>query len=66
MSIEKNAVLGNQQQGLLKKASSGCPICGSNLEFDGSLPRCPVHGTGPFERQSMMSNSRPDPFTRRR
>lgn len=52
MSIEKNSVLGNG--GMTKSASSraSCPQCGSPLDFLGSLPRCPVHGTAPFEAES--------------
>ena len=49
MAIEKNSVLGQPRKELYKSASSGCPICGSSLDMSGSLPRCPKHGTAPFE-----------------
>ena len=48
MAIEKNAVLGDSQRNI-KTASRGCPICGQQLDTVGSLPRCPTHGTAPFE-----------------
>ena len=50
MSMEKNAVRGkNSSTKNVKYASAGCPVCGSALDFEGTLPRCPVHGTSPFE-----------------
>lgn len=54
--MEKNAVLGNASDALNKKAShqGKCPICGSNLDTEGSLPRCPIHGTKPFEARSYI------------
>lgn len=45
--MEKNAVLGDKKH--TKTASRGCPICGQSLDTTGSLPRCPTHGTAPFE-----------------
>lgn len=47
MAIEKNAVLGDNTH--TKTASRGCPLCGRTLDISGSLPRCPIHGTAPFE-----------------
>ena len=32
-----------------KIASRGCPMCGSSIDYSASIPRCPVHGTAPFE-----------------
>jgi hypothetical protein len=54
--MEKNAVLGNESKPFDKQASrqDKCPICGSNLDMDGSLPRCPIHGTKPFEARSYI------------
>jgi transposase len=34
---------------LEKAASQGCPMCGEQCQKIGSLLRCPVHGTEPFE-----------------
>ena len=28
-----------------------CPLCGSALDPTSSVPKCPVHGTEPFEEQ---------------
>ena len=54
MAMEKNSVLGNQSQ--IKTASRGvnCPLCGSVVDTLGSLPRCPKHGTAPFEAVSYI------------
>jgi uncharacterized Zn finger protein (UPF0148 family) len=32
-----------------KQAAKGCPQCGQPLEKHGSVMKCPVHGTEPFE-----------------
>ena len=56
--MEKNAVLGSTQQTNIKIASRGCPICGNRLDLEGSLPRCPTHGTAPFEKGASMSRTR--------
>ena len=53
MAIEKNAVLGTNSR--TKTASLGCPLCGAKLDNNGSLPRCPVHGTAPFEHGSRIA-----------
>jgi hypothetical protein len=55
MAIEKNAVVGNHRN-LEKRASHGCPACGRTLDTVGSLPRCPVHGTAPFEHGAHISS----------
>ncbi len=55
--MEKNAVLGASRSINEKIASKGCPLCGSSLDLSGSIPRCPVHGTAPFERGSQMSRT---------
>jgi uncharacterized Zn finger protein (UPF0148 family) len=34
-----------------KQASKGCPQCGQELEKHGSVLKCPVHGTEPFEEE---------------
>lgn len=47
--MEKNAVLGASRSINEKIAARGCPACGAALDNTGSLPRCPVHGTAPFE-----------------
>jgi hypothetical protein len=39
------------QSALEKKAAQGCPQCGRELEKLGSVVKCPVHGTEPFEHQ---------------
>lgn len=28
-----------------------CPTCGKKLETSGTTPKCPVHGTEPFEEK---------------
>lgn len=50
--MEKNSVLGSPSQ--IKTASKGanCPLCGKAVDILGSLPRCPKHGTAPFEAAS--------------
>ena len=53
--MEKNAVLGSPRNLMQKIASSGCPLCGRQVDLQGSLPRCPVHGTAPFERGASMA-----------
>ena len=49
--MEKNAVLGSKE--LEKSAEKSdkitCKKCGKECDTDGSLPRCPRHGTAPFE-----------------
>jgi hypothetical protein len=47
------------QETLEKKASQGCPECGKVLEKHGSVLKCPVHGTEPFETKG-------DPWHRKR
>lgn len=50
MSMEKNAVVGPKNHNKNDKtASYGCPKCGAAVDRSGSIPRCPVHGTAPFE-----------------
>ena len=53
--MEKNAVVGAGRSVNEKVASRGCPMCGRPVELSGSLPRCPIHGTAPFEAGSTMS-----------
>lgn len=50
--IEKNAVVGS---GRFEKTAENtkdtkCPKCGMKCDLEGSLPRCPTHGTSPFEK----------------
>jgi DNA repair exonuclease SbcCD ATPase subunit len=41
-----------------KLASSGCPLCGRELEQHGMVTKCPEHGTEPFEHErNKASNS---------
>lgn len=49
MSIEKNSVLGENNQSKTASRADRCPLCGKSVDLDGSLPRCPTHGTSPFE-----------------
>jgi hypothetical protein len=63
--MEKNAVVGSTRSINTKIASHGCPACGSKLDLDGSLPRCPKHGTAPFERGAGMSRT-PNTWKRNR
>lgn len=53
MAMEKNAVVGpkNQTGKNEKLASRGCPVCGAAVDHSGSIPRCPIHGTAPFEQR---------------
>ena len=53
MAMEKNAVLGTDKS--IKTASVGCPMCGAKLDNNGSLPRCPSHGTAPFEHGARIA-----------
>ena len=53
MAMEKNSVLGSPMNKTASRGA-GCPLCGSTLDFLGSLPRCPVHGTAPFEAESYI------------
>jgi len=34
-----------------KTAAEGskCPICGADLDLNSPTPKCPTHGTAPFE-----------------
>lgn len=59
MAIEKNAVVGARfPASFEKRAQHGCPSCGRSLDIDGSLPRCPVHGTAPFEHGAHIASLR--------
>ena len=29
-----------------------CPLCGAELDLSGNVPRCPKHGTEPFEKEN--------------
>ena len=52
MTMEKNAVVGPKnysKNANEKTAARGCPKCGAAVDHSGSIPRCPVHGTAPFE-----------------
>lgn len=40
----------HNQEELEKKAAEGCPVCGRKVIVSGSVIRCPVHGTEPFEK----------------
>jgi hypothetical protein len=61
--MEKNAVVGsNNLINMVKTASRGCPSCGSKLDTQGSLPRCPIHGTAPFEAGVKLAHGTQDPF----
>lgn len=40
---------GTDQEALEKKASEGCPVCGTTPIRNGKTLLCPVHGTEPFE-----------------
>lgn len=31
------------------RSPATCPICGSPLEMRANVPKCPTHGTRPFE-----------------
>lgn len=54
MAIEKNSVLGSpsvasRDNNKTASHAGRCPLCGKRVDLDGSLPRCPTHGTSPFE-----------------
>lgn len=49
MAMEKNSVLGDRTQTKTAAVGARCPLCGSSIDTQGSLPRCPKHGTAPFE-----------------
>jgi hypothetical protein len=54
MAMEKNSVLGSNEHIKTAARGTGCPLCGSTLDMSGSLPRCPIHGTAPFEAGSYI------------
>lgn len=35
----------------LASMNKKCPRCGAELEKDSPVPKCPLHGTEPFERK---------------
>lgn len=35
----------------IANATGKCPRCGAELDKDAPVPKCPVHGTEPFERK---------------
>lgn len=41
----------NQQPGEKTASDLRCPICGSKVDTSGNVPRCPIHGTEPFEKK---------------
>lgn len=44
-----------------KTASEGgavCPLCGAKLDTEASVPRCPTHGTAPFEKEQKNGQGR--------
>lgn len=45
---------GNKPEDLIKTGADKmkCPICGAELDPDSNVPKCPVHGTEPFERRT--------------
>jgi len=51
MSMDKFAVVtddvNNDKQAELDKR---CPVCGSLLDSRSNVPKCPIHGTKPFEK----------------
>lgn len=55
MAMEKNAVVGQPPNQTTKTAAHGCPLCGARLDTSGSIPRCPSHGTAPFERRDTQT-----------
>ena len=54
MAMEKNSVLGNPTQTKTASVGASCPLCGRTVDTQGSLPRCPKHGTAPFEAVSYI------------
>jgi hypothetical protein len=55
--MEKNGVLGSVPLDKTAEAADGvpCPLCREKCVTDGSIPKCPKHGTEPFERALMDS-----------
>lgn len=51
--MDKYAVVTEEKEGE-KTASdkSVCPVCGSVLVIEANVPKCPIHGTAPFEKES--------------
>jgi hypothetical protein len=47
--MEKNAVVGANPQTKTASVGANCPLCGRAVDTQGSIPRCPKHGTAPFE-----------------
>ena len=57
MAMEKNSVLGdNRAHAKTAAYGTNCPLCGSRVDNQGSLPRCPKHGTAPFEAVAFIRN----------
>jgi hypothetical protein len=51
-SVEKYGVDTGANPGeKIANATSKCPRCGMELDKDAPVPKCPVHGTLPFERR---------------
>lgn len=55
--MEKNGVMGSIPTDKTASAEEGtlCPLCREKCSVDGSIPKCPKHGTEPFERALMDS-----------
>jgi len=54
--IEKYGVVIDPQEGEKTAADHGvCPACGSKLQEDSNVPKCPKCGTSPFERAPSRS-----------
>lgn len=50
--MEKYGVNTTSDGGEKTAAKTGkCPICNSDLDSNSPTPRCPTHGTAPFEKQ---------------
>jgi len=60
--IEKYGVVTEKQKPGEKHAAdeTGCPLCGEELEKTANVPKCPKHGTAPFEKPEGEGGENPE------
>lgn len=49
-AMEKLGVEVDDEKTKTSSKTKGCPVCGRELVADSSVPKCPEHGTKPFEK----------------
>lgn len=60
--MEKYGVELDNEDPKIKKAAdkSVCPECGEKLESHANVPKCPVHGVRPFEKDIDLEDTIPE------